>query len=102
MIGAGGNDWLDAAAGQPGTQGIAVIPPIGNQPLGPFAGASWLAWAADRDGVERVLKARDFRWGRRLQGLLPAEVPAPSTTTIPLVPLPRLVFPTWGPPFARR
>jgi hypothetical protein len=67
MIGAGGNDWLDAAAGQPGTQGIAVIPPIGNQTLGPFAGASWLARAADRDGVERLFEERDFRRGSRLQ-----------------------------------
>ena len=67
MVGAGGHEWLDAAAGQPGTQGMAVVPPIGHQTLGPCAGASWLAWAAARDGVERLFEERNFRRGSRLQ-----------------------------------
>jgi hypothetical protein len=99
MVAAGRDNRLDAAPGQAGTQRVAVIPAIGDQPLRPFAGASWLAWAPNCDGVERPFAACDFRWGSRLQGLLPTEVLAPSTRTIHFVPLPRLVFPTLAPPF---
>jgi hypothetical protein len=33
------DDGLNAPPGQPGTQGVAVIARIGNQPLGPFPGS---------------------------------------------------------------
>jgi hypothetical protein len=52
-----GDDGLDAQPGQAGAQGIAVIPSIGGQSLGPLARASWPPGAADGDGLE----------GRRIQ-----------------------------------
>jgi hypothetical protein len=64
---AGGDNRVDAASGQTRPQGIAVIPSIGNQPVGPLARASGLAGASDRDGVERPLEQRDLRRGRRVQ-----------------------------------
>jgi hypothetical protein len=62
-----GNDRLKAPPGQPSAQGITVIPPIRNQPLGPPARASGLAGAADGDRLDGGFEARDFRWGRRVQ-----------------------------------
>ena len=57
MVGAGGNDRLDASASQPSPQGIAVIAPIGHQARRPFAGASWLSRASNSDGVERPFES---------------------------------------------
>jgi hypothetical protein len=98
MVTAGGDNRVDAAPGQTRPQGMAVIASIGHQPVGPLARASRLAGASDRDRVERPLEERDRRRGRRVQGLLPAEVPAPSTSTIHFVPFPRFVLPTLDPP----
>ena len=78
--------------------GMARSAPIGQQPLGSRAGPPGLAGAPHRDGGERLFEARDFCWGSRLQGRLPAEVPGPSTRTLPFVPVPRLVLPTVAPP----
>ena len=42
------HDRLDTPAGHPRAQRIAVIPPIGNQAFGPFAGLPGLARPSDR------------------------------------------------------
>src|SRR5688500_7980347 len=62
VVTAGRDNGLNAPAGQAGPQGIAVIAPIRNQALRPFAGASGLCRAPNRDGVERPFEKRDFRW----------------------------------------
>ena len=59
-----GDHRVNAAPGQPRPQGITVVAPIGNQALGPFARASGLSGAPNRDGVEGRFEERNFRWGR--------------------------------------
>jgi hypothetical protein len=80
----GGDDRRNAPVGQPSAQRVAVTTPIGQQALRAFARASRRPRTADRNRVEGLLAARDLRWGRRLQGLLPAENPChrpePSTS----------------------
>jgi hypothetical protein len=101
VMATGRDDGLNPPAGQAGPQGIAVVAPIGNQAVGPLAGPAGLAGPANRDRVEGLFEERDLRRGRRVQGLLPAEVPVPSTSTIHCVPLPRVVLPTLAPLFWR-
>jgi hypothetical protein len=67
MIAAGWDNRVDAAPDQAGAQRVAIIAAIGNQALGPYAGASRHPRAADRDHVEGPLEARDLRRGCRLQ-----------------------------------
>jgi hypothetical protein len=62
-----GDDRLDPPTGQAGPQGIAVIAPIGDQPLGPLAGPAGFPGTPDRDRVERPFEEGDFRRGRRVQ-----------------------------------
>ena len=65
MVGAGGNDRLDASAGQPGTQGIAVIPPIRDQAVGALPRLAGFARAPDGDRLEGRFEEGDFRRGCR-------------------------------------
>jgi hypothetical protein len=66
-VGPSRDDRLNAPAGQTLPQGIAAIPPIGNQPLGPLARSPRLSWPSNGNGVEGLFEARDFRRGRRVQ-----------------------------------
>jgi hypothetical protein len=62
-----GDDGLNAPSGQPGTQGVAVIAPIGDQTLGPLPGPPGFARPPDRDRVERLFEEGDLRRGSRFQ-----------------------------------
>ena len=61
VVTAGRDNGLNAPAGQAGPQGIAVIAPIRNQPLGPLARASWPPW--------RWIVERTFGWLGRYRRL---------------------------------
>jgi hypothetical protein len=98
MVAAGRDNRLDTAPGQAGTQRIAVIPSIGNQPLRPFAGASGLARTANCDGVERPFEEGDFRRGRRVQVCSQRSTRAIDQNH-PLGPLTPLGPPDLSPPF---
>jgi hypothetical protein len=99
---------LDDAAGQAGPQGIAVTPPIGGQPLGPLAGASRLAGAADGDWVEGLLDQGTLRRGRRVQVCSQRRARAidQNHPHRPFAPLDRALAPLgrsdFGSPFSRR
>jgi hypothetical protein len=93
------DDRFNPPLSQAGAQGVAVIAPIGNQPLGPFPGSPEFARPPDGNGGEGLLAEGDLRRGRPVQGW-PNGVPAPSTRTIHFVPLPRLVLPTLRPLFS--
>jgi hypothetical protein len=58
VVGAGGNDGLDASVLEEAPDGIAVVAAIGDQALG---------FPADRLAGERLLEERDLRRGRRVQ-----------------------------------
>jgi hypothetical protein len=98
MVGTGGNDRLDASASQSGSQRIAVIAPTGNQALRPFAWASGLSRAPNRDGVERPFEKRHFRRGRRLQVCSQRSTRAIDQNH-PLCTLAAFRLPDLGPPF---
>jgi hypothetical protein len=61
------DDGLNAPSSQAGTQGVAVIAPIGDQTLGPLPGPPGFTRPPDRDRVERPFEEGDLRWGGRLQ-----------------------------------
>jgi hypothetical protein len=67
MITTGRDNRVDPAPGQASAQRIAIITAVGNQALGPLAGASGLAETPDRNRVEGLLEEGDFRRGSRLQ-----------------------------------
>jgi hypothetical protein len=67
MVGASGDDGLDASTGQPSAQWVTIIASIRNQALGSRARPPRLPWPPDGNGVERLLEERDLRWGRRRQ-----------------------------------
>jgi hypothetical protein len=98
LVGAASRDHRrHPPTGQSRPPGSAVIPAIGQQPLRSLAGASWRAGTPDGHRVQGRFPAGDLGRGCRVQGLRPAEVPAPSTKTIHVVPVPRLVLPPLGP-----
>src|SRR4030095_15955745 len=92
------DDWLNAPPGQPSAQGITVIAPIGNQARRPFAWASRLSRASNRDGVERLLNEGDLRRGSRLQVCSQRSTRAINQNH-PLGPLAAFRLPDFGPPF---
>jgi hypothetical protein len=92
------NDGLNAPTGQPGTQRVAVIPAVGNQPLGPLPGTSGLPWPADRDRLKGRLEERDFRRGCRLQVCSQRSTRAIDQNH-PLRPLAAFRLADLGPPF---
>ena len=63
----GRNDRFDPAADQQGTGGIAVIGPVGDQPIRPLPWPPPLAWPTDRNGVEGGFEESDLRRGCRAQ-----------------------------------
>jgi hypothetical protein len=92
------DDGLNTPPGQAGTQRIAVISPIGNQSLGPLAGPTGFAGAADGDGVERRFKDGDLRRGSRLQVCSQRSTRAIDQNH-PLRALTPLGWANFGPPF---
>ena len=58
MVGAGGDDRLEASAGQLGTPWMAVIAALGEQADGPLTEASGRAGPADGDRVSRGFSKR--------------------------------------------
>ena len=61
------NNGLNPASDQQSPSGIAVIGPVGNQPIRPLPRTSWPVWPCYRDRVERRLEEPDLRRGRRVQ-----------------------------------
>src|SRR5574340_1144355 len=60
------NDGLNPSSDQPGPDGIAVIPSIGNQSVWPFPWAPWSVRTCHRDGLKGRFEEPDLRRGRRL------------------------------------
>jgi hypothetical protein len=94
------NDRLDALAGQPCTQRIVVIAPIGNQARGTFARPSGCAWPPDGDGVEGLFEEGHFHRGRRLQVCSQRSTRAIDQNHPLRAPAP-LGLADFGPPFSR-
>jgi len=61
------DDRLDPAPHQGRTQRIAVVTPIGHQPIRSLARPARLARPSDRHGVQGFLQQGHFRRGRRVQ-----------------------------------
>lgn len=90
VVGSSRADRVDPPPHQPGAHGVATVAPVRDQPRG----------LPDDDGVARRFQESDLRRGDAASRDAPNGVPAPSATTIHVVPLPRLVGPTLGPPFS--
>jgi hypothetical protein len=99
VIRVGGEERLDPALGEPRPQPVGVIGPVGDQPVGALAGRPGVC-ARGTAMVASVRSRSVTSCGDAESRCAPSGVPAPSTTTIHLVPLPRLVFPTAAPPFS--
>ena len=67
VVAARRDDRLNTAPRQPGTERVAVIPPIGDQPFGALAGPPGFTRPPDGDRVEGFLEERDLCRGSRLQ-----------------------------------
>jgi hypothetical protein len=93
-----GDDGLNPPVGQPGAQGVAVVAPIGDQPLRACAGPAGFTGPPDGDRVEGRFKAGDFRRGRRLHVCSQRRTRAldQNPPRCPLAPFRRADF---GPPF---
>jgi hypothetical protein len=93
-----GDERLNTPTGQPGTQGIAVVAPISDQPLRAFARPAGFPRPPDGDRIEGFLEEGDFRRGCRVQVCSQR-----STRTInqnhPLCPLATFRLADFGPPF---
>ena len=61
------NDRLDASVAQPATQRAAVVPSVGDQPVGIPARWPRMMGSRHRNGGERLLEEADLRRGRRVQ-----------------------------------
>ena len=92
-IGSVGRDHLDPALGEPRIERIAVVRPVAQHPL------RKLAHEALR---ERRVDERHLVLGLALEIVAAIGVPCASLTIMILVPLPRFVLPTSGPPFCTR
>ena len=68
VVAPGGDHGRDPPPGQASPKGVAVRAPIRHQALGALARAAGCAGAADRDRLEGLFEARDFRRGRRVHG----------------------------------
>ncbi len=92
------NDGLDASLTQPATQGVAVVPSIGDQPVG--IPARWPRMMGSRycNGGERLLEEADLRRGRRVQVCSQRSTRAIDQKH-PLRTLPSLGLPDLEPPF---
>jgi hypothetical protein len=89
---------LNASPDQSSPQGIAVIPPIGDQPLGPLTWPPRLPGPPDSNRVERLFEESNLRRGRRVQVCSPRSTRAIDQNH-PLCTLAPLGFPDLGPPF---
>jgi hypothetical protein len=67
LVGPGGNARLDAPAGQPGAQRVAILAPLSHQPFWALAGAAGLAGAPDGTRVQGCFQEGDRRRGCRVQ-----------------------------------
>jgi len=92
-------DQLDAAPGQFVSQRVAIVTPVGDQAAQLLPGTTSAMTTPYADRRERRLDELDLRRGSRVK-VVPRGRPAPSTTTIHFVPLPRLVLPTPQPLFS--
>jgi hypothetical protein len=89
---------LNTAPGQSSTQRIAIIPPIGDQPLGPLARPPRLPGPPNSDRVECLFEEGNLCRGRRLQVCSQRSTRAIDQNR-PLCTLTPLGFPDLGPPF---
>jgi hypothetical protein len=92
------DNGLNTSPGQSSTQRIAVIPPIGDQPLGPLARPPRLSGPPDGDRVERLFEKGHLGWGSRLQVCSQRSTRAIDQNH-PLCTLAPLGLPDLGPPF---
>lgn len=99
VIGPGRNDRLNPALDQQSPGSIAVIGPVGNQPVWSFTRTPRPVRTRHCDCVERRVEEPDFRRGRRVQVCSQRSTRA-ITRTIHFVPFPRLGGPTVAPPFS--
>jgi hypothetical protein len=98
VVAASRDNRLNPSTGQSSPQGIAVIPPIGDQPLGPLARPPRLPGPPDGDRVERRFEEGNLRWGSRLQVCSQRSTRAIDQNH-PLCALAPLSLPDLGPPF---
>jgi hypothetical protein len=98
MVAARRDDRAHAPPGQSSTQRVAVLPPIGDQPLGPLARPPWLPGPPDGDRGERLFEEGHLCRGSRLQVGSQRSSRAIDQNH-PLGPLAPLGVPDLGPPF---
>lgn len=67
VVPAGRDDRLNPPFYQHLSRLVAVITAVRNQSVWPLPRATWVMTFLDRDGIERLLKERDLRRGRRVQ-----------------------------------
>src|SRR5689334_1042207 len=65
VVGAGGNNGLNAPSGQGGSDGIAIVAAIGNQPDRPAAGTAGPMGTRDVNRGQGDIQQSYFGWGRR-------------------------------------
>jgi len=86
VVAASSENRPNPPTGQSISQGIAVIPAIGKQPLRSLTGSSWRAGTPDGPRVQDRFPEGDRCRGCRVQGLLPSESPRhrpkPSTSCL--------------------
>jgi len=90
------NDEVDASLLEPLAQRIGVVGALGDRAFRLYSRPTF--GARNLDFGERGFRKRNFS-GEPLSSRTPSGRPPPSTSTIHLVPLPRLVLPTAEPPF---
>lgn len=98
VVGPSLTNRLNAATNQQGPGGIAIVSPIGNQPVRPLPGSPRPVRMYHPDRVERRVEEPDFRRGRRVQVCSQWNTRAIDPYH-PLCALPALGRPNCGAPF---